>query len=301
MLIPPRRIVFTGGGLRSLGHLGALEYLQEKGLLKKVKEYIGVSAGALIGFCMMLGYEIKELQKAVAEFDFTILQNAHPEIILEFFSKYGVDSGELLEKFLVSLLRIKGHPIDMTFEDWALKNPRGLRFRCFACDLNTCEMKEFSTEKTPRISFILALRASMCLPMYFIPLKDPDTQHYLVDGGLIHNFPINFLTEDEKEEALGISFHYTKNKVDEITDFPGFLAQVYNCSFNPRTYQAQKENRLRCIVIPTGQMSAYNFDISKEAREELIRLGLRAAEEYCLSYLKAIAEHKKPIRRYSVG
>ncbi len=140
MLIPPRRIVFTGGGLRSLGHLGALEYLQEKGLLKKVKEYIGVSAGALIGFCMMLGYEIKELQKAVAEFDFTILQNAHPEIILEFFSKYGVDSGELLEKFLVSLLRIKGHPIDMTFEDWALKNPRGLRFRCFACDLNTCEM-----------------------------------------------------------------------------------------------------------------------------------------------------------------
>lgn len=301
MFIPPRRIVFTGGGLRSLGHLGALETLQEKGLLKNVKEYVGVSAGALIGFCMMLGYDLQELKKAVCEFDFTVLQNAHPEIVLEFFSKYGVDSGEYVEKFLVSLLRIKGHPIDMTFADWAQMYPKSPRLRCFACILNTCEMKEFSVQKTPKISFVFALRASMCLPLYFVPLRDPDTHHYLVDGGLIHNFPMNFLTEEEKEEALGISFLYTKNKVDDIQDFVGFLAQVYNCSFNPRTYQVQKENKLRCIIIPTGQMSAYNFDISKELREELIALGKQATEDYCSTYLKRIAEHQKPVRRYSVG
>ena len=55
MLLPPKRIVFTGGGLRSLCHFGVLEVLQKKGLLKNVKEYIGVSAGALVGFCAMLG------------------------------------------------------------------------------------------------------------------------------------------------------------------------------------------------------------------------------------------------------
>lgn len=301
MLIPPKRIVLTGGGLRSLGHYGVLEVLEEKGLLKSVKEYVGVSAGALIGFCMMLGYTIAELKKAVLEFDFTVLQSAHPELVLDFFSKYGVDSGELLEKFIHSLLRIKGHPIDLTFGQWASSNPSGLRLRCFACNLNRCEMKEFSTEKTPHISFLLALRASMCLPLYFIPIQDPDTNDYLVDGGLIHNFPMNFITEEEKETALGISFHYTKNKVEDIPDFVAFLGQIYNCSFNPRTYQVQKENPLRCIVIPTGKMSAYNFDLSTEAREELITLGRKAAEDYCETYLKLLAFHKPLVRRYSVG
>ncbi len=301
MLIPPKRIVLTGGGLRSLGHYGALEVLEERGLLRNVKEYIGVSAGALIGFCMMLGYSISELKKAVLEFDFSILQSAHPELVLDFFSKYGVDSGELLEKFLYSLLRIKGYPIDLTFGQWVTINPSGLRLRCFACNLNRCEMKEFSTEKTPDTSFVFALRSSMCLPMYFTPTRDSNTGDYLVDGGLIHNFPMNYITEEEKETALGISFLYTKNKVEEIPDFVAFLAQLYNCGFNPRTYQVQKENLLRCIIIPTGQMSAYNFDLSTEAREELITLGIKAAEEYCDTYLKLLAFHKPPVRRYSVG
>lgn len=301
MLIPPRRIVFTGGGLRSLGHYGALEVLEQRGLLNNIKEYIGVSAGALIGFCMMLGYSISELQKAVLEFDFTILQNAHPELVLDFFSRYGVDSGELLDKFIISLLRIKGCAIDMTFEQWAQKNPNGLRLRCFACNLNRCEMKEFSTEKTPSTAFRFALRASMCLPMYFVPLKDPDTGDLLVDGGLIHNFPMNYLSDQEKETALGISFLYTKNKVEEISDFVAFLAQLYNCGFNPRTYQVQKENKLRCIVIPTGKMSAYNFDLAPSQREELIELGRKAAKDYCDTYLKLLALHKPPVRRYSVG
>lgn len=300
MLLPPKRIVFTGGGLRSLGHFGVLEVLEKKGLLKSIKEYIGVSAGALVGFCSTLGYTIEEMKQVVIEFDFTVLQNAHPELVLEFFSNYGVDSGEQLEKFLISLLRIKGYPIDMTFGQWVEQKPKAKRFRCYAADLNTCEMKEFSAEKTPGTSFVYALRASMSLPLYFTPVKDPETDHFLVDGGLIQNFPLNYLTENEKETALGVSFLYSKNKVEEISDFLGFCGQLYNCGFNPRTYQVQEEHRLRCIVIPTGKMSAYNFDLTKSFREDLIQLGRDAATQYCDTYLKLLFENKKPVRRYSV-
>ncbi len=300
MLLPPKRIIFTGGGLRSLGHFGVLEVLEEKGLLKQVKEYIGVSAGALVGFSTMLGYTVKEMQKTVTEFDFTILQNLHPELVLDFFSQYGVDSGEQLEKFLKSLLRIKGYSTELTFAQWSQQHPKGIRLRCYAADLNTGEMKEFSLEKTPQTSFLFALRASMSLPFYFTPVKDPDTGHLLVDGGLIHNFPMNYLQEHEKETALGVSFLYSKHKVEEISDFLGFVGQLYNCGFNPRTYQVQKEHTLQCIVVPTGKMSAYNFDLKKEFREELIELGRQAARDYCDTYLKLLWEHRKPIRRYSV-
>jgi NTE family protein len=300
MLIPPKRIVFTGGGLRSLGHFGVLEVLEKKGFLRYVKEYMGVSAGALVGFSTMLGYTIEEMQKVVTEFDFTVLQNAHAELVLDFFSTYGMDSGEQLEKFVKSLLRIKGYSPELTFHEWTLQNPKAPRLRCFATNLNTSQLKEFSVEKTPDVPFVYALRASMSLPLYFTPVKEPETGHLLVDGGVIHNFPMNMLTEDEKEETLGVSFLYSKYKTEEIPDFVGFFTQLYNCGFNPRTYQVQQDNKLRCIIIPTSKMSAYNFDLTKEFRQELIDLGRQAAEDYCTNYLKLLLEHRRPVRRYSV-
>ena len=298
MLLPPKRIVFTGGGLRTLGHFGVLEVLGKKGLLKHVKEYIGVSAGALVGFCAMLGYSLDEMQKFVTEFDFSILQTVNPELMLDFFSQYGVDTGEQLEKFVKSLLRVKGHSIETTFAQWS--SLHATRLRCYATDINMGKVKEFSLEKTPDVSFVFALRASMSLPMYFVPVKDPETGHLLVDGGLIQNFPLNYLTEEEKETALGISFLYSRHATQEIPDFLAFISQLYNCGFNPRTYQVQEENKTRCVIIPTGSMSAYNFQLTKEIREELIELGRKAGEEFCETYLKCLFEHKKPIRRFSV-
>jgi len=301
MLIPPKRLVFTGGGLRSLCHFGALEVLDQKGLLVHLKEVLGVSAGALVGFSYMLGYSIPEMIKTVSEFDFSVLQDAHPELVLDFFSQYGIDSGDRIEKFLISLLRIKGYPIDMTFGQWAIQYPTRIRLRCFASDLQTCKIKEFSADQTPDVSFVFALRATMCLPLYFTPLKDPDTGHFLVDGGVIQNFPMNALSDSEKETALGVSFLYSQDSTESIPDFLGYIRQIYNCGFNPRTYQVQKENRLRCILIPTGVLSAYNFDLTKEDRLVLIEQGRLATRKFCDRYLQFLADHTKPIRRYSVG
>ena len=300
MLIPPKRIVFTGGGLRGFAHFGVLEVLEQRGLLRGIKEYIGVSAGALVGFCAMLGYTIQEMKQVALEFDFTVLQNAHPELVLDFFSHYGIDSGESIEKFLSSLLRVKGYPNDITFRQWVSLYPKRPRLRCFASDMNMCHQKEYSLEKTPDTSLLFALRASMCLPLYFTPLKDPETGHLLVDGGLIQNFPMNFLSPEEKESALGVSFHYQKNIEQPISDFSGFLAQLYNCGFNPRTFQVQEDNKLQCIIIKTSSLSAYNFDMSREVKEELIESGRKAAQEYCESYLQLNKQYRKPIRRYSV-
>jgi NTE family protein len=301
MLIPPKKIVLTGGSLRCLGHFGALQVLEEKGLLKAVKEYVGVSAGALTGFMMILGYTLEELHKTVVEFDFTVLQNVHPELALEFFNKYGIDTGEQLEKFVKSLLRVKQYPDTITFAQWSAQYPKQPRLRCYATNLNKGEIKEFSLEKTPHTSLVFALRASMSLPLYFTPVIDPESGNLLVDGGVIHNFPMNFLNKGEREESLGISFLYSKQKEKPIEDFLGLLTQLYNCGFNPRTYQVQEENKLRCIVIPTNEMSAYNFDYPKEFREDLIECGRVAAREFCDTYLDLIRQHNRPIRRYSVS
>lgn len=299
MLIPPRRIVLSGGGIRALAHLGALETLEKKGLLKNVKEYVGVSAGAFVGFSLVIGYTLPELRMLCSLFDFGLIRNLDPEAALQFPSTYGFDNGENLIKLLHSLLRIKKVSLRMTFGEWVSKNPTTPSLRCFATDLYKTSPREFSAEKTPNVTFVDALRASMSLPGYFTPVKDPETGNMLVDGGILHNFPLAFLPVHERADSLGLSFSYDHTNVSEIPDLLTFFSQIFACYYIPRTYSLHKNHPDRCIVIPCGHIAAWNFEATQEEREGIIALGKKAAEEFLDSY--TALEKSKPIRRYSVG
>lgn len=299
MLIPPRRIVLSGGGIRALAHLGALEALDKKGLLKNVKEYVGVSAGAFVGFSLVIGYTLPELRMLCSLFDFGLIRNLDPEAALQFPTTYGFDNGENLVKLLHSLLRIKNVPLTTTFGEWISKYPTAPSLRCYATDLYKTSPREFSAEKTPNIPFVDALRASMSLPGYFTPVKDPETGNMLVDGGILHNFPLAFLPPHERGDSLGISFSYDHTNVSDIPDLLTFFSQIFACYYIPRTYSLHKRHPDRCIVIPCGHIAAWNFEATQEEREGIISLGKKAAEEFLDSY--AGLEKSKPIRRYSVA
>ena len=300
MLIPPRRIVLSGGGIRALAHLGALAVLEKKGLLVNVREYTGVSAGAFVGFCLCIGYTVAELKMLCSVFDFGLIRNLDPEAALEFPTTFGFDNGENLVKLLHSLLRIKKVPITITFGEWKEQYPQGPFLRCFATDLYTTSPREFSAEKTPSVTLVDALRATMSLPGYFLPVPDPITKNLLVDGGILHNFPLAFLPLSQREDALGISFSYHHTRVSEIPDLLTFFSQIFACYYIPRTYSLHNQHPDRCIVIPCGHVQAWNFEATQEEREGIMKLGEEAAEEFVKAAHKFVFT-KKPIRRFSVG
>jgi predicted acylesterase/phospholipase RssA len=300
MLIPPRRIVLSGGGIRALAHLGALTVLEKKGLLKSVRSYVGVSAGAFVGFSLMLGYTLQELRTLCTLFDFTLIRHLDPESAFEFPTSFGFDSGERLVRLLHSLLNIKKQPLDITFGQWEQKYPKGIQLRCYATDLFRTEAREFSAKVSPNVSIVDALRASMSLPGYFTPVRDPETNHMLVDGGILHNFPLAFLPEEEKETSLGITFSYDHTRVDTIEDLPTFFGQIFACYYIPRTYEVYDKYKERCIIIPCGEVPSWDFEISKEQKEAIIALGEKKTIEF-LEQFSSVIEKKKPIRRYSVA
>lgn len=301
MLIPPRRIALSGGGVRALAHLGALDVLEKKGMLKAVREYVGLSAGAFVGFTLMLGYTLAELKMLCVLFDFTLVRKLEPEAALEFLETFGLDSGENLVKLLHSLLRIKKQPITLTFGEWKTKHPKAIQLRCFATDLYTTTPREFSFTTTPNVEIIDALRASMALPVYFTPVKDPETGNLLVDGGILHNFPLAFLPPHERETALGISFSYNHTKVDAIPDLLTFFSQIFACYYMPRTNEVHEKNKENSIIIPCGHIPAWNFEATREERESIIENGEKAAIAYCENHKNIILERRKPVRRYSVS
>jgi NTE family protein len=299
MLIPPRRLVLSGGGIRALAHVGALEVLEQKGLLKAMREIVGVSAGAFVGFTVCLGYTIQEIKTLCSLFDFSMIRNLDPEAALEFPNSFGFDDGENLVKLLHSLLRIKGLPTTLTFGEWFQRNPNGLQLRCFATDICMTEPREFSVVKTPNVSLVHALRASMSLPVYFTPVLDPETGHMLIDGGILHNFPLAFLSPEEREHSLGISFSYDHTRVDSIPDLLTFFSQIFACYYIPRTNAIHSKHKDLCIIIPCGEIPAWNFEVSRAEREGIMNMGKEAAEAFWREHT-TLETRKKPIRRYSV-
>ena len=106
-----------------LAHVGALEVLESRGLLRCVKEYVGISAGSLVSFCMCIGYTISEMRSLNNAFDFRLIQNLDPETILSFMDSYGLDDGQNFDKLLSVLLRAKNISPEITFGEFAKQFP----------------------------------------------------------------------------------------------------------------------------------------------------------------------------------
>jgi NTE family protein len=295
-LIPPRKLCLSGGGIRAVAFVGALEVLQKKKLLANIKEYIGVSAGALIGFLLAIGYTLQELKRLVLEFDFGLIRNLEPENTLSFLEHYGLDNGANLERLFESVTKQKGIPATVTFQELKELRPTFPAFRCYATDLETCQEREFSLQKSPMVKIVDALRASMCLPFYFTPTQDPITGHLLGDGGLMNNYPMVFLTEEEQRHSLGLMFSSEHAENKSIDHFYDFLLQIFACIYMPRIRSITASLSDRTILLPLGDFPAWNFEATKEERLTLIKAAAEATERFLARGNKTL-----PFRRYSVS
>ena len=291
--IPPLRIVLSGGGIRGVAHTGALLALKQAGMLKAVKEFCGVSAGGLIAFCLCIGYSIEQIRSLCIQFDFGEMRSLEPENFFSFLETYGLDSGERIKRLYESLLRQKGLSPSITFAELATTSP--YRLRLFASDLMTIKAREFSEAKTPSISVVTALLATSCIPCYFQPIVDPETGHLLVDGGVLNNFPLAFLTEDEKVFALGITFSEDHVQTESIDSMIQFFERIHACFHLPRTLNIWKQNHDKIIIIPCGHYPMWDFEASSEVKEDMIKKAYTAATVFMRGKMEG------PKRRYSVS
>jgi len=287
MYIPPKRLLFSGGGMRLIACLGVLQVLEEESLLKHVKEFCGVSAGAFVAFMLALGYSLKTIKRFCFEYDFSNVRTLEPETMLEFTETFGLDSGTKLQALLEKVLKHKNHPAKITFKD--LPN-----LRVWASDIQNSCLIEFSSIKTPNIEVTFALRASMAFPIYFIPMKHPQTGHLLTDGGIYDNYPIMSLTSEEQQNTLGIVFEWAKLP-QEIPDIGKYISLLYTGYYMP-SYQALiKQHRNKTIVIPCGEFPALHFEATLQEKETLVQCGRKAT----LNFLKNPNPYKG--RRFSVS
>jgi NTE family protein len=228
-------LIFEGGGVKGIAYVGAMEILSEMNILPNIKRVGGTSAGAINALLIALGFSISEQQEILSKLDFKKFEDTKFPIPLfevfngNFLSRFfrrvwtlvkalcafkktrGIHSGKYFETWIGNdIIKRKTTNPDMTFEE--LRSLGGPELYIVGVDLTTRQVKTFSHEHTPKTPIRKAVRISMSIPIFFMPVEytmDGSNQTF-VDGGLFKNYPIR-LFDDDKYRTSGISARSADN------------------------------------------------------------------------------------------
>jgi NTE family protein len=294
MNIPPYRIALSGGGIKGFAHVGVLECLEEHGMLRSVREYVGISAGALCAFCLSIGCSLPELRNVILLLDFGLIRDIDPETILNFSETFGIDTGANLTKLLTAILKGKKIPQTCTFAQLEAKRV-GPSLRVFATNINRCRAEEFSARLTPDIEVRFAVQASMSIPVYFTPLRHPVSSQMYLDGGIMCSSPFQYLSEEEKSHTLSVVFGDSHKPRENIETLLEFLSQVYYSTDFDHSVHIKSGWPRQTIAVPCAGMNTTDFEANHEDKEKIMITGYKAAE----SFLRTPG--RPPVRRFSLS
>jgi len=240
-------LALSGGAARGMAHIGVLRALEENAI--PIDAIAGASAGALVGGLYAAGLSIAQLEAMARKFRWRHMGRIG-------FSRLGLQSSAPMETFLRANLPVT------RFED--LKIP----FAALATDLrNGTAVVLRDTGDIP-----LAIRASNCLPAFYVPVRDPEGR-LLVDGGLVANLPISYTRDLGADIVIAVDVGADGARfMDAPQTALGVLTQVFVAV--ERVVSQQQAPTADVIIIP--KVGHIRWDQSRRA-EELMKIGHEAA------------------------
>lgn len=285
--------VFEGGGMRGIGIIGALTYLEARNY--QWQRVAGTSVGAVIAALIAAGYTSKELKDILSELDFRdFLDKSGLQRLpvlgkaLGFFIEKGIYSGEYVEHWINKLLKAKGI---RKFRDVTVNGE--CRLKIIASDITKRRililpdhLPEYGINPA-KFSIAKAVRMSISIPFYFKPVQfaHRDGISYIVDGAVCCNFPINIFDVAGPPRWPTIGFKFDGPEISNTkqgkTDPISFLFDIANTLSAEKNREWLKdENLVRTILIPTEEVRPTDFNISKRKTVSLFKAGYKSASNF---------------------
>ncbi|MCD4828479.1 MAG: patatin-like phospholipase family protein [Candidatus Cloacimonetes bacterium] len=281
-------LVLSGGGARSLAHIGVLKVLDEEGL--QVDCISGTSMGAVIGGLYAAGYSGAELEVIFTEMDLrSELQDNFPRHAFYIGEKRwgehanavfyfddecslrlprGFHSGQNLIETLFKLTSQVSHITDFDL----LPVP----FRAVTTDLGTGQSIVLNGP-----SLHEAIRASVSFPPLLLPFEL--NGRTLVDGGLLSNLPAREALEMGADIIIGVKTNTTLDSPDNLNDVIDVLSQSMRVVMNKNVAEtAPLCDLLLCPDMPNLEL--LDFDQATAiiaAGEAAARANLARLRELC--------------------
>ncbi|GAB3276016.1 patatin-like phospholipase family protein [Kineosporia babensis] len=272
-------LVFSGGGVKGVAYVGALQVLAEQNILSGIDAVAGTSAGAITASLVAAGYTPDEMQTLFMDLDFTTFEDptSKPVGIEHLLEHYGWYTGDRFEKWMQT--HLSGDP---TFAE--LYRSTGKDLRIVTCDLVSRERVTLSHETYPNLKVSRGVRMSMSIALAFIPVTDSQLPgKLLVDGGTVWNYPLEMFDATDPSATLG--FHLglpDPAPGPAITSRTGFVEALYETEKRAQFdyLMATPADVKRTVFIDVLGISTLDFTITPEQKKELIASGAKATTAY---------------------
>jgi len=285
---PKVGLVLSGGGAKGFAYVGLLRVIQEAGL---PIDYIGGSSiGSIIGGLYAIGYHPDSIEKMIRDQDWNSLlkdivdrrfiayeekeygENTVVKLPIRN-KKLGLGSSMYQGQEVNLLLNKYFSPAYKTYDFNKLQTP----FLCIGTNLFTGEGVVLNKGYLP-----MAIRASMSIPGYFSPTDYMGL--YLVDGGVVNNYPVKEVKEMGAQIILGgdvqSGLYTTKEQLSSITAIADQITSYARMNSN-RIGDSLTNIKVR-FKMEYGMMDFEKYD-------SIIAFGERVAREH-FAEIKALAD-----------
>jgi len=285
---PSVGLVFSGGGAKGWAYIGLLRIIQEAGL--PIDYIAGASAGSIVGGFYALGYQPDTMLQLIREQDWDALMTDQIDRkYIDYEDKiYGgryIFSLPLRKKKIgLDASLYQGQNIDLllnryysvAYKDTLFKNFE-IPFVCVATNLLTGEEEVLSSGYLPQ-----AIRASMSIPGYFAPTEYQG--NYLVDGGVVNNYPVTALKELGVDIIVGGDVQSGDEKtMEELDNLAAIIDQIIGFNRIEANIIGRKETDLYVhLKMRYNMMDFNNYD-------SIISFGQKVAKDH-FDNIKALAD-----------
>ncbi|MFH1639641.1 MAG: patatin-like phospholipase family protein [Chloroflexota bacterium] len=294
--------VFEGGGVKGIGLVGAVSWAEELGY--RWMNVAGTSAGAIVAALIAAGYRAAEMKEILDNLDYTNFKDTglidrFPVIgpLASLIFEKGIYEGDFFYQWMRDLLNQKGI---RTFGDLVLTEYQDdpcyrYKLRVIASDICQGRMlvlpqdiADYGTDPD-KLDVALAIRMSMSIPFFYEPVrlrhKKTGEVSYIVDGGLLSNFPVWLFDTDggaPEWPTLGFKLIEPGGETPHQVFGPvSLLAALFATMMEAHDARYIKDEQfVRTIPIPTLGVGTTEFDLSRERSEALYQSGREAAEKF---------------------
>ena len=187
-------LVFEGGGVKGIAYVGALEVLQEEGILQNVKRVAGTSAGAMMAVLVGLRYTADEVKEILWNLNFKKFMDSSFGIVRDtkrLLEEFGWYKGDYFRNLMADLIKRKTGNGEITFNQLADMN-KFRKIYLVGANLSTGTSETFCHgDDYGGMKIADAARISMSIPLFFASVKEKGQENqFYVDGGLLDNYSI---------------------------------------------------------------------------------------------------------------
>ncbi len=298
-------LVLEGGGVKGIALAGALMELEARGY--RAQRIAGTSAGAVVAALYAAGYTAGELRDLILAPDFRSLSDLTPLArvplvggLLSVVLLLGQCEGAALQRWLAQRLAAKGV---RTFADLRRAHPDG-SVQVIVSDLTARALLVLPDDAAQlgldpdALEVAAAVRMSAGIPFYYRPVvrRAPDGQrHWLVDGGLLSNFPVWLFDAPPpglpRWPTFGLRLDGDPPARDEVlsrsrrANIIQYLSALVSTVLGARDrYALARADYARTIDLPTLGVGTTEFDLPPERAAALFDAGRAAAATFLNSW-----------------